>query len=230
MTEQVPAANNFFEAIRAGNDLAVDTAVAVKANLLRARDKDGVSPVVAAAAAGHVRLAERLAARLFKSPEGIDFFDAAAVGNVGAMRNLLAQELAAIDDRGSDGCTALHHAARFGQLEAARLLLGRGADPNAVAMNECRSTPLYVAIEAKHRDTASLLLALGASPNSIQGGGWTPLHAAARNADEAVVDMLLLRGADPTRAADNGETAIDLAEKSGHAALTKILHTAALRR
>ena len=176
------------------------------------------------------RLAERLAARLFKSGDGIDFFDAAAVGNVGAMRNLLAQDLAAIDDRGSDGCTALHQAARFGQLEAARLLLGRGADPNAVAMNECRTTPLYVAIEARHRDTASLLLALGASPNSIQGGGWSPLHAAARHGDEAIVDALLLRGADPTRVADNGETAIDLAEKNSFAALAKVLRTAALRR
>ena len=37
MTEQGPAAQTFFDAIRNGNDLAVDTAVAVKSNLLRAR-------------------------------------------------------------------------------------------------------------------------------------------------------------------------------------------------
>jgi ankyrin repeat protein len=85
-------------------------------------------------------------------------------------------------------------------------------------------------VAAKHRDTASLLLALGASPNAVQRGGWTSLHTAARDGDEAIVDMLLLRGADPTRAADDGKTAIDLAEENGHAALAKLLRTQATKR
>jgi ankyrin repeat protein len=110
------------------------------------------------------------------------------------------------------------------------LLLGRGADPNAVSLNEARITPLHSAVSAKHRDTASLLLALGASPNVVQHGGWTPLHAAARNGDEEIVDMLLLRGADPTRAGDDGHTAIDLAEVNGHAAIARRLRTAAAKR
>ena len=135
-----------------------------------------------------------------------------------------------MDDRGPDGYTALHLAAYFGQLEVARLLLGRGADPNAVALNESRVTPLQSAVAAKHRDTASLLLALGASPNSVQRGGWTPLHAAARDGEEVIVDMLLLRGADATRKSDDGKTAVDLAEEGGHAALAKLLRTTASRR
>jgi uncharacterized protein len=230
MTDTGPAVKGFFEAIRKGNELAVDTAVAVNGSLLRARDSEGLSPVVAAAAAGYVRLAERLAARLLKSEGGIDFFDAAAVGNISAMRNILSQDLASVDDRGSDGFSALHHSARFGQLEAARLLLGRGADPNAISMTTARVTPLYCAVESKHRDTASLLLALGASPNAVQGGGLTPLHAAAKNGDEAIIDILLLRGADPTRAADDGKLPVDLAESAGFPALGKVLRTAALRR
>jgi ankyrin repeat protein len=219
-----------FEAIRTGNDLAVDAAVAVNEELLRAHDEAGLSPVVAAASAGHIRLAERLAARLTKSADGIGFFDAAAIGNVPAVRNLLSADLAAVDDRGPDGCTALHLAARFGQMEVARLLLGRGADPNAISLNDERVTPLYSAVVAKHRDTATLLLALGASPNSVQLGGWTALHAAARNGDQAIVDMLQLRGADPTRASDDGHTAIDLAEENGHGALAKVLRMASAKR
>jgi ankyrin repeat protein len=219
MTVKPGAAAALFEAIRKGNDLAVDTTVAVNEEMLRVRDEAGRSPVIAAALTGHTRLAERLAARLIKTADGLGFFDAAAVGNIPAVRGLLSADLASVDDRGPDGCTALHQAARFGQMEVARLLLGRGAD-----------TPLYSAVVARHRDTASLLLALGASCNSVQNGGETPLHAAARNGDEALVDMLLLRGADPTRATDAGKTAIDLAEAGGAGALAKVLRLAASKR
>ena len=138
MTINPAATVALFEAIRTGNDLAVDAAVAVNEELLRAHDEAGLSPVVAAASAGHIRLAERLAARLAKSADGIGFFDAAAIGNVPAVRNLLSVDLAAVDDRGPDGCTALHLAARFGQMEVARLLLGLGADPNAISLNDER--------------------------------------------------------------------------------------------
>lgn len=230
MTVSPAAASALFEAIRTGNDLAVDTQVSVNEELLRIHDEAGLSPVVAAASAGHTALAERLAAKLGKSVDGIGFFDAAAVGNVPVVRHLLATDTASVDDRGPDGCTALHLAARFGQMEVARLLLGRGADPNAITLNDERGTPLYTSIVSKHRDMASLLLALGASPNSVQRGGWTALHAAARNGDQTIVNMLQLRGADPTRASDDGHTAIDLAEENGHGALAKVLRMAAVKR
>lgn len=230
MSVDPAAATALFEAIRSGEDVAVDAAVAENEGLLRTHDQAGLSPVVAAASAGNVRLAERLAARLIKSADGIGFFDAAAVGNVAAVRNLLSADLAAVDDRGPDGRTALHLAARFGHMEVARLLLGRGADPNAISLDDERVTPLYSAVVARHRDTASLLLALGASPNSVQKGGWTALHAAARNGDQAIVDMLQLRRADTTRVSDDGHTAVDLAEENGHAALAQVLRMAAAKR
>jgi ankyrin repeat protein len=230
MTDQGPTATGFFEAIRKGNDLAVDTALGTNADLLQARDTAGLTPILMAMYAGHVKLAQRLAGLVAKTPNGLSIFDAAATGNVGAVRNLLSADFASVDDRGPEGYTALHLAASFGQVEVARLLLGRGADPNAVALNESRVTPLHGAVAGGHRDTAGLLLALGASPNAIQRGGWTALHTAARDGDQPIVDMLLLRGADATRAADDGKTAIDLAEENGHAALAKLLRVSASRR
>jgi ankyrin repeat protein len=219
----------FFEIVRRGDKQAVDEALAADEGLLQARDEAGLSPVLAAAYAGHSRLAEDLAESLAQVPDGLSIFEAAAVGNVAAVRQLLAGDRASIDESGSDGFTPLHLAAYFDRLEVARLLLGRGADRNAVAFNEMRVTPLHSAVSARHRDMVGLLLAHGASPNAVQHGGWTPLHAAAGAGDEAVVDMLLLRGADPTRKSDDGRTAIDMADEGGHGAIAKILRNYAKR-
>jgi uncharacterized protein len=216
---------DLFEAIRKGDREAVDSALAGDPALLAARDQAGLSPVVAAAYAGQPRLAEYLAERAAGTPDGLGFFDAAAVGETAAVRQKL--DLGSeVEDRAEDGYTALHLAAYFGRLEVARLLLERGADPNAVAFNASRVTPLHSAVSARRRDLAGLLLALGASANAVQKGGWTPLHAAARNGDEAIVDLLLLRGADPSRPADDGRTPIDMADEAGFGPLSEMLREA----
>jgi ankyrin repeat protein len=225
MAEHPAPVSAFFEAIRKGNDLAIDTLLAADPALIRARDRDGCSVVASALRAGNRRLADRFAGSLAAAPDGLDIFDAACLGNVAAVRALLQSDRADVDVRGMDGYSPLHFAAEFGQVEVARLLLGRGADPNAVSMNDLRATPLHSAIAAGHRDTAGLLLALGASPNAIQHGGVTALHLAAHNGDEAIVDMLLLRGADATRKADDGKTPVEVAQEAGHSALARLLRT-----
>jgi ankyrin repeat protein len=230
MTGKGPTAAAFFDAVRKGNDSAVDAALAAEPQLLDARDETGFSPVLVAANSARFKMAMRIAALEAKTTDGLDVFDAAATGNVAVARSLLTTDRASVDDRGPGGYTALHFAASFGQLEIARLLLGLGADPNAVSLNEARLTPLHSAVAARHRDTASLLLALGGSPNAVRHGGWTPLHTAACDGDESIADILLLRGADPTRATDEGKTAIDLAEEYGHGALAGVLRKAASRR
>jgi cytohesin len=230
MTKQGPAAVELFEAIRKGDDSAVDAALEANPELLDARDDTGLSPILVAAYAGRRKMADRIATLEARTPDGLDIFDAAATGNVAVAKALLDGDRASVDDRGPDGYTALHFAAAFGQLEIARLLLGRGADPNVVSLNDLRSTPLHIAVSARHRDLASLLLALGGYPNAVQHGGWTPLHAAAYDGDESIIDILLMRGADPTRSDDDGKTAVDLADEKGHAALANVLRKAATRR
>jgi uncharacterized protein len=230
MNKRGPTAEQFFEEIRRGDDMAVDTAIGANVDLLKSRDASGLTPVLVAAYSGHTKMAGRIAAAVAASPYGLDVFEAATTGNVASIRTLFSSDRAAVDDHGPDGYTALHLAAFFGHLEVARLLLGRGADPNSVALNESRVTPLHSAVAARHRDLASLLLALGASPNSVQHGGWTPLHSAARNGDEEIIDMLLLRGADTTRKSDDGKTAADLADEAGRAAIAKLIRGSASKR
>ena len=214
---------DFFEAVRTGDRKAVDEALAADPSVLAARDSRGRSAIVAAAYDGHPRLAEHLAERVGRG--GLSPFEAAIVGDTVVVKRKLDSGFE-LDDASDDGYTALHLAAYFGRLEVARLLLERGADPNAVAQNDSRVTPLHSAVSARHRDLAGLLLALGASANVVQKGGYTPLHSAAHNGDEAIVDLLLLRGADPTRPADDGRTSIDMAEEGGHGPLAEMLREA----
>jgi ankyrin repeat protein len=63
------------------------------------------------------------------------FFEACARGDVDVLRGLLAGDpglaLASQPDAPHQGWTGLHAAAWAGHVEAARLLLEHGADPNA---------------------------------------------------------------------------------------------------
>ena len=91
-------------------------------------------------------------------------------------------------DHGADvetrhrGATALHYAAKAGFLHTARLLLDRGADPNAP--NGENETPLFYAFKAgKRSDIAAMvgvLVAGGADPSYADPKGMTPARIAKR--------------------------------------------------
>src|SRR4029078_9659998 len=86
-----------------------------------------------------------------------------------------------------DGCTALHLAAFFGHVDAARILLESGADIQAISANSLRNTPLPAATAGKHDDVALFLLENGAAPHAVDAGGYTPLRIAEENQLSEVV-------------------------------------------
>jgi ankyrin repeat protein len=80
---------------------------------------------------------------------------------------------------GGGGLSALHFAAREGDVESAKALLDGGADVNQVT--EYGWTPLLTAINNRNYALASLLMDRNADPNIANKGGWTPLYIATDN-------------------------------------------------
>jgi uncharacterized protein len=150
-------------------------------------------------------------ARKLLPPDGeLTVFEAAAFGRVDALRTILDQGPGQATALSDDGFTALHLAVFGGQEEAARLLLERGADPNALSTNEAvRVPPLGTAAFVRSVSLGRLLLDSDADVNGRGEAGFTALHSAAQNGDEELARLLLERGADPSLASDDGKLPAD---------------------
>lgn len=180
------------------------------------RDDDGVSALLTALYRG----AETAAEAVRRAKPNLDVFEAAAVGDVERLRELLREDPAHARAWTEDGFTALHYAAFFDGADAARTLLDAGADPDALARHsQIKVRPIHSAAASQQIETVRLLLDRGADVNTPQEGGGTPLHTAAFHGDDALAELLLANGADPGAADDDGRIAADIAAEKGHAGL-----------
>jgi ankyrin repeat protein len=153
----------------------------------------------------------------------LDVFEAATVGDVARLRELLDEDPLMVHELSADQTTALHFAAFFAQPDTVRLLLERGADVHAVSPTFGNVTPLHSAAAAKSPEIVHALLDEGADPNARQTGGFRALHAAAQNGDVAMARDLLANGADPSATTDDGRTALSIAEQEGHDEVAALL-------
>ena len=93
----------------------------------------------------------------------------------------------------ADGGTPLMHAAKIGQVAAARLLLDRNVNPNI--RDTKGMTALLVASAMRHLEMVRLLLSRGADINSANEEGNTALMIAARAGAVPIIQTLIAAGA-----------------------------------
>lgn len=135
----------------------------------------GLSPLMRALYEGDRGRAEAL-----RHPE-LDVFEAAALGDVERLHELLDADPSLVSAWSTDGFTPLHYAVFFGDPETVRVLAERGADLEIPARNEeiaGGALPLHSAVAAGRRETVEALLAAGADPRSQRPGGGTALDEA----------------------------------------------------
>jgi uncharacterized protein len=135
---------------------------------------------------------------LADQPE-LDVFEAAAVGKTERLCELLDQDPSLANAWAEDGFQPLGLASFFGHVEAARLLVERGAEVNSASRNVMKVMPLHGAAATPDPESryelAKLLLEQGADPNARQQDEFTPLMAADQHRDERLGDLLLEHGA-----------------------------------
>jgi ankyrin repeat protein len=190
-----------FEAIEAGNADQVRSILVEDPSLAGSRSETGVSALLWARYRNRPDLVDALLA----ADPVLDVFDAAALGRLDRLVELVDGDPAQANAWSADGFTPVGLAAFFGQPEAVRFLIGRGADVHAVARNPMLVQPLHAATAARSADSVRLILEAGADPDARQQEGWTALMAARRHGDDEIIELLLAHGAhDPDAAGQPG--------------------------
>lgn len=199
--------DDLFKAIDVADEAKLRELLAKDSTLASSRSTDGVSAVLFTLYLAKYDLTNAL---MENNPE-LDQFDLAALNMPEKLMAILEQDTD-INQLSGDGFSALHLASFFGALEAAAILVEKGANVNIHAGNMSDLRPIHSACAAGQGAIVSLLLEAGAKPNVIQVGGYTPLMTAASLGNAPVVDMLLEYGADRAVKSDDNRTAADFAK------------------
>ncbi len=202
-----------FEAIKMGNADEATRIVRENPALLKSRDANGASPILVAVYHQKHDVAKALA----DAAGTLDLFEAAALGRVDRIKQLLRDDPTLASAVAPDGFPAVGLAAFFGHPAAVQTLLAAGADVHAAAKNSFKVQAIHAAVASKNLDIVGAVLEAGADPNAAQQQGFRPIHEAGSSGSRALAELLLKFGADPTLKGDNGKNAIDLAREKGHA-------------
>jgi len=118
--------------------------------------------------------------------------------------------------------TLLHYAAKVGNLDVMRLLLGKGIDVN-VKQND-GTTPLHLAsLYNIDSNVVKFLLDNGADVNAKSDYGTTPLHSVANRDSFEAVKLFLENGADSNAKDNHGYTSLHYAAHKGSVNVIKLL-------
>src|SRR5688500_18230868 len=122
-------ANELFEAIKGGNADEATRLVRENPALLKSRDANGASPVLVAVHHQNHDVAKALA----DAAGTLAMFEAAALGRVDRIKQLLREHPSLASAHAPDGFPAVGLAAFCGHLDAVTTLLAAGANVHAAA-------------------------------------------------------------------------------------------------
>jgi len=217
MTDNQP----IFDSIRAGDLGRVASLLDQDSALASATDASGISAVLFSAYNGRREIRDLLLAR----GAVLQLHDAAAVGNLARIQELLAGPSSNPNAFSPDGFPVVALAAVFGHLEVVRYLASRGADINIVSTNGTGYTALTGAVASGHAAIVEWLLQQGANCNYRYAAGYSPLLTAAANGHLEIVKLLIAHGADRHASTNDGKTAIELATERNHPEVAAYLNS-----
>ena len=201
-----------FEAIKAGRVDDVRQLIQANPSLNSARDASGASAVLVAA----YNMKPDVVNALLELGAPVDIFEAAVLGKVDRIQEILKSDAARVNAYAPDGFTPVALASFFGQPAAVKTLIAAGADVNAHAKNGLKVAAVHAAVAGRNMEAIEAVIAAGADVNAQQQAGFRPFHEAGANGNQALAELLLAHGGDPALTNDNGQNAIDLARSKGH--------------
>ena len=210
---------DFFAAIRAGELDRVQSLLDSDSSLVSAKNDAGVSAILMS-----LYCRRKDICQLLLAPGSIlELEDAAAVGNLDRVKEILGANPALAKTYSGDGFPIVALACVFGHLEVACYMVKKGADINATATNGTGYNALTGSVAGGHVEIVKWLLESGANANYNYGAGYTPLLTAAANGRLDIIQLLLTRGADVNAKTEDGKSVIDLAEERKHPGVAAFL-------
>lgn len=207
------------EYIETGNGPGIEDLLNSRPNLASEPTSHGISPLLLCCYYQKPQLAQII----LKKIEHLPLFEAAAIGVLEVVKEIIENDPNMLDQVSDHGFSALALASEFGQVDVLRYLLANHADPNQPSQNGYMVYPLHTAISGNNIPVAKMLLEANAEVNVLQSSRQSPLHLAAQSGNIDLIILLLEYGADVEIKNDQGQTPSDLAAERGHTEIAEIL-------
>ncbi|CAH2322308.1 fibronectin type 3 and ankyrin repeat domains 1 isoform X2 [Pelobates cultripes] len=190
-------------------------------------DKFGVTPLMAAAQKGYLRLVELLIDYGTdvnqEDGSGKNSLMLACFSGQLAVAQYLRKQGATWESRDKCGSTAMHWAADGGHLKVIQWMINDGCEVD-VKDHQSEWTPLMrVSAITGNTDIAQILIIAGANVNAKDRDGKTPLMIAALNNHENLVRLLIEKGAKCDIKTEYGISIMDMAKAFNRQSVVDIL-------